>query len=101
MKFFYTNPDQDKIYLKVDTLINISYWIASDALHFASKQVKEINKYEYNNLKSQYEIASNLYKDAKDLSESLTDDHSKCSDILLNHSKKSVDEFQIDKIFIP
>ena len=50
MKFFYTNPDQDKLYLKVNTLINISYWIASDAFHFASKQVKEINKYEYNNL---------------------------------------------------
>ena len=101
MKFFYTNPDQDKLYLKVNTLINISYWIASDAFHFASKQVKEINKYEYNNLQSQYDLANNLYKDAKDLSESLTGDHHKSAELLLNHSIKSFDEFQIDKIFMP
>ena len=101
MRFFYTNPDQDKLYLKVNTLINISYWIASDAFHFASKQVKEINKYEYNNLQFQYDLANSLYKDAKDLSGSLTGDHNKSAELLLNHSIKSFDEFQIDKIFMP
>ena len=75
MQFYFKKPHQDRLYLKIITTINLSYWKASDAHHYASEHTNEVNKYEYDRLKSQYNLAINLFTEGQDLIHFLEGDH--------------------------
>ena len=85
MQFYFKKPHQDRLYLKIITTINLSYWIASDAHHYASEHTKEVNKYEYDRLKSQYNLAINLFTEGQDLIHFLEGDHAECANLVSRH----------------
>lgn len=101
MQFYFKNSHQDRLYLKIITKINLSYWIASDAHHYASEHTKDINKYEYDRLKSQYNLAINLFTEGQDLIQFLEGDHAECANLVLRHISTIIQSCRIDKIFIP
>ena len=85
MQFYFKNPLQDRLFFKTISTINLSYWIASDAHNYASEHTKDINKYEYDRLKSQYNLATNLFEESKNLSQFLEGDHAECANLVLRH----------------
>lgn len=101
MQFYYKNSHQDKLYFKIITTLNLSYWIASDAHNYASEHTKDINRYEYDRLKSQYNLAINLFTESKDLIQFLEGDHAECANLVFKHLSTSIQSHRIDKIFMP
>ncbi len=101
MQFFYQDHQQDKLYLQAAATINLSFWISSDVYNYASDNISEINKYEYDRLKSQYDLALNLYEKGKDISNLLTGDHAECANLLLGHTITSIQDDSITELFLP
>jgi len=101
MQFYFKKPHQDRLYLKIITTINLSYWIASDAHHYASEHTNEVNKYEYDRLKSQYNLAINLFTEGQDLIHFLEGDHAECANLVSRHIGTKIQSNRIDKIFMP
>ena len=101
MQFYFKNPLQDRLFFKTISTINLCYWIASDAHNYASEHTKDINKYEYDRLKSQYNLATNLFEESKNLSQFLEGDHAECANLVLRHISFTLQSYRIDKIFMP
>ena len=63
MIFFNKNTKHDKQFLELQTRLNYSYWIASDAHHYFENSENTINIYEYNKLVKQFNSAIKMAED--------------------------------------
>ena len=96
---FFGNKDNDLLYLKVRSKLNLAYWTAFDLNHYVTNYSNSINQYEFSNLIDQYYICINIYNEAEDLIEYLPDDHKRSLLILRNYVKNCLSHFRIDNFF--
>jgi hypothetical protein len=97
MQFFHKNPDQDKIFLIAYSKINLAYWIASDVDFFHTNFKNELNEFEFLRLKSQYDLAINIFNEGLGLIDLLNKNHYKAAKLLSKFTFEQIQEFRIDK----
>ena len=97
MIFYNKNKEHDRQFLELQTKLNFSFWIASDAQHYFESYEKSINTYEYEQLVKQFNLASEVAKNIYIPSSNMSLDHIKCLNILKNFVLDSIDELNFSK----
>ena len=60
MIFYKKNNTHDRVFLELQTKLNLAYWIATDAEHYFEISKNTINTFEYKKLIKQFEVASSV-----------------------------------------
>ena len=97
MIFYNKNQEHDRQFLELQTKLNFSFWIASDAQHYFENCEKSINTYEYEQLVKQFNLATGLVQNIHIPSSNMSLDHIKCLNILKNFVLFSIDELNFSK----
>lgn len=61
MKFFNKNNNHDREFIKLQTKLNYSYWIAADIEHYYQNNKNNINRYEFEQLNIQYQKSLDIF----------------------------------------
>ena len=97
MIFFNKNTKHDKQFLELQTRLNYSYWIASDAHHYFENSENTINTYEYKKLVKQFNSAIKMAEDISISSTNLGHDHAQCLRILKKFVLECINELNFSK----
>ena len=103
MQFFHNypqeatyNPQQDKLYLTATTKMNLGYWIGCDIDFFYTNYKDELNEFEFYRLKSQHNLAINIFKEGEAILDQLEGPHLDAAKLVCKFSYKQLLEFGID-----
>ena len=97
MIFFNKNTKHDKQFLELQTRLNYSYWVASDAHHYFENSENNINTYEYKKLVKQFNSAIKMAEDISISSTNLGHDHAQCLRILKKFVLECINELNFSK----
>ena len=97
MIFFNKNTKHDKQFLELQTRLNYSYWVASDAHHYFENSENTINTYEYKKLVKQFNSAIEMVEDISISSINLGHDHAQCLRILKKFVLECINELNFSK----
>lgn len=97
MIFFYQNPEHDRNFLKIQTQLNLSYWIAADINHYYELSKTNVNTYEYKKLSTQYQSALSLFKSVNIDNSDTGEDHKNCLKALEKFIEYCLMEFDFSK----
>ena len=97
MIFFNKNTKHDKQFLELQTRLNYSYWVASDAHHYFENSENTINTYEYQKLVKQFNSAIEMAEDTFISSTNLGYDHAQCLIILKKFVLECINELNFSK----
>jgi len=97
MIFFNQNPEHDRNFLKIQTQLNLSYWIAADINHYYELSKTNINTYEYKKLLAQYQSALSLFKCVNIDNSDTGEDHKNCLKALEKFIEYCLMEFDFSK----
>ena len=92
MNFYNTNSDHDRKFLKLQTQLNFSYWIAADLEHYFDSCEKDINQLEYKVLLKQYELALDIFNNVDIDASELSVEQKDCLEIHKEHTYKCITE---------
>ena len=97
MIFFNQNPEHDRNFLKIQTQLNLSYWIAADISHYYELSKTNVNTYEYKKLLAQYQEALSLSEGIDIDNLNIGKDHKYCLKALEKFIKYCFLEFDFSK----
>ena len=97
MIFFSKNIKHDKQFLELQTRLNYSYWVASDAHHYFENSENTINTYEYKKLIKQFNSSIKMAENVSISSKSLSNDHAQSLKILKKFVLESINELNFCK----
>jgi hypothetical protein len=97
MIFFNKNTKHDKQFLELQTRLNYSYWVASDAHHYFENSENTINTYEYKKLVKQFNSSIEMAEDISISSTNLGHDHAQCLRILKKFVLECINELNFSK----
>ena len=97
MIFFNKNTKHDKQFLELQTRLNYSYWVASDAHHYFENSESSINTYEYKELVKQFNLSIEMAEDVSISSTSLSNDHAQSLRILKKFVLECINELNFTK----
>ena len=97
MIFFNKNTKHDKQFLELQTQLNYSYWVASDAHHYFENSENNINTYEYKELVKQFNLSIEMAEDVSISSTSLSNDHAQSLRILKKFVLECINELNFTK----
>ena len=97
MIFFNKNTKHDKQFLELQTQLNYSYWVASDAHHYFENSESSINTYEYKELVKQFNLSIEMAEDVSISSTSLSNDHAQSLRILKKFVLECINELNFTK----
>ena len=92
MNFYNTNSDHDRKFLKLQTQLNFSYWIAADLEHYFDSCEKDINQWEYEKLLKQYGLALDVCNSVDIETFELSTEQRDCLIIHKEHTYKCITE---------
>ena len=97
MIFFNKNTKHDKQFLELQTQLNYSYWVASDAHHYFENSESSINTYEYKELVKQFNLSIEMAEDVSISSTSLSNDHAQSLRVLKKFVLECINELNFTK----
>ena len=97
MIFYNKNTKHDKQFLELQTRLNYSYWVASDAHHYFENSENTINTYEYKKLVKQFNSAIEMGEGISISSINLGHDHAQCLRILKKFVLECINELNFSK----
>ena len=97
MIFYKKNNADDKLFLELQTKLNLSYWIAADAEHYYQTCKDNINTYDYKRLVKQFDNASSIANEFDTNNLEMSDDHIKAIKILRDFVTYSIKELDFRK----
>ena len=97
MIFYNKNTKHDKQFLELQTRLNYSYWVASDAHHYFENSENTINTYEYKKLVKQFNSAIEMVEGISISSINLGHDHAQCLRILKKFVLECINELNFSK----
>ena len=97
MIFYKKNNADDKLFLQLQTKLNLSYWIAADAEHYYQTCKDNINTYDYKRLVKQFDNASSIANQLDTNNLEMSDDHNKAIKILRDFVTYSITELNFRK----
>ena len=97
MIFFNKNTKHDKQFLELQTRLNYSYWVASDAHHYYENSENTINTYEYKKLAKQFNSAIEMVEAISIPSINLGHEHAQCLRILKKYVLECINELNFIK----
>ncbi len=97
MIFFNKNTKHDKQFLELQTRLNYSYWVASDAHHYFENSENTINTYEYKKLVKQFNSSIEMVEGISISSINLDHDHAQCLRILKKFVLECINELNFSK----
>ena len=92
MIFYKKNNTHDRVFLELQTKLNLAYWIATDAEHYFQISNNTINTYEYKKLIKQFEVASNVAQQVEAYKPNISSDHKNAIAILQDFVIHSINE---------
>ena len=97
MIFFNKNTKHDKQFLELQTRLNYSYWVASDAHHYFENSENTINTYEYKKLVKQFNSAIEMVEGISISPINIGHDHAQCLRILKKFVLECINELNFSK----
>ena len=93
MIFFNKNLDYDKEFLKLQTQLNYSYWIACDVDTYYENSKANINSFEYTKLQKQHNLALGIFNNI-DIDEfHIGPEHKRCLEALRIFIESGLSDF--------
>ena len=93
MIFFNNNPEDDRNFLKLQTQLNYSYWIACDADSYYENSKSNINSFEYAKMQKQHALALDMFNNI-DIDEFyIGPEHKRCLEALKIFVESGLDDF--------
>ena len=93
MIFFNKNLEDDRRFLKLQTQLNYSYWIACDADSYYENSKSNINSFEYAKMQKQHTLALDIFNNI-DIDEFyIGPDHKRCLEALKIFVESGLDDF--------
>ena len=98
MIFFNNNPEDDRNFLKLQTQLNYSYWIACDADSYYENSKSNINSFEYAKMQKQHALALDIFNNI-DIDEFyIGPEHKRCLEALKIFVESGLDDFHFSGI---
>ena len=93
MIFFNKNLDYDKEFLKLQTQLNYSYWIACDVDTYYENSKSSINSFEYARLQKQHNLALDIFNNIDIGNFYIGPEHKRCLEALRIFIESGISDF--------
>lgn len=93
MIFFNKNLEDDRRFLKLQTQLNYSYWIACDANSYYENSKSNINSFEYAKMQKQHTLASDMLNNIDIDKFYIGPEHKRCLEALKIFVESGLDDF--------
>ena len=97
MIFYKKNNTHDRVFLELQTKLNLAYWIANDAEHYFQISKNTINTFEYKKLIKQFEVASSVAQQVEAYKPNISSDHKNAIAILQDFVIHSINQLDFRK----